>query len=84
MRIETELDELHTRRLQQLQQSWNRPLVEVIAKAIDHAWRAPETDTASPLYLAFEEAGLIGCIEDDPDLAGHCKQRLDYSDKCGQ
>ena len=45
MRIEAELDELHTRRLQQLQQSWNRPLVEVIAKAIDHAYvrQAPGT-----------------------------------------
>nr|VFJ44464.1 MAG: hypothetical protein BECKFM1743C_GA0114222_1001115 [Candidatus Kentron sp. FM]VFJ53275.1 MAG: hypothetical protein BECKFM1743A_GA0114220_101129 [Candidatus Kentron sp. FM]VFK10097.1 MAG: hypothetical protein BECKFM1743B_GA0114221_101299 [Candidatus Kentron sp. FM] len=83
MRIETELDELHTQRLRQLQQCWNRPLAEVIAKAIDYAWQSPGIDSASPLYLAFEEAELIGCIEDDPRLAGHYKQPLDYSDKCG-
>nr|VFK24206.1 MAG: hypothetical protein BECKMB1821G_GA0114241_100757 [Candidatus Kentron sp. MB]VFK30572.1 MAG: hypothetical protein BECKMB1821I_GA0114274_101639 [Candidatus Kentron sp. MB]VFK75306.1 MAG: hypothetical protein BECKMB1821H_GA0114242_101938 [Candidatus Kentron sp. MB] len=82
MHIATETNRLPAWRLQQPWQYRNRPEAETIAKATEYACRSG-IDTASPLYLAFEKAGLIGCIEDDSDLAEQCKQRLDYSDKCG-
>lgn len=83
MHIATGTNQLPAWRAQQSWQYWNQSGAETFAKTTGHACQ-PEIDTPSPLYLAFEEAGLIGCIEDDPDLAGHCKQRLDYSDECGQ
>jgi hypothetical protein len=35
------------------------------------------------LYQAFEEAGLIGCIETDEQLATTYKEKLNFSDKHG-
>jgi len=41
------------------------------------------TQTPSPIYLAFEQAGLIGCIETDEQLSTTYKERLDFSFKHG-
>ncbi len=38
---------------------------------------------ASSLYQAFNEAGLIGCIETDEQLASTYKEKLDFSSKHG-
>lgn len=35
------------------------------------------------IYQAFEEAGLIGCIETDEQLATTYKEKLDFSVKQG-
>lgn len=37
----------------------------------------------SSLYLAFEQAGLIGCIETDEQLSTTYKEKLDFSFKHG-
>ena len=35
----------------------------------------------SPIYQAFDEAGLIGCIETDEQLSTTYKEKLDFSSK---
>jgi|GEM_PF-1919419 len=37
----------------------------------------------SPIYQAFEQAGLIGCIETDEQLSTTYKDKLDFSFKHG-
>ncbi|TAN64690.1 MAG: hypothetical protein EPN17_18875 [Methylobacter sp.] len=37
----------------------------------------------SPIYQAFEQAGLIGCIETDEQLSTTYKEKLDFSFKHG-
>ena len=87
MHIETELDDVYTPRLLQLQCLLQKPLEQVIATAIDSALAqlvSEKNDEPSPLYKAFEEAGLIGCIETDEQLATTYKQKLDFSYKHGR
>lgn len=43
---------------------------------------APDTGD-SPFFQALEEAGFVGCIETDEQLATTYKNRLDFSAKCG-
>jgi hypothetical protein len=38
----------------------------------------------SPIYLAFEQAGLIGCIETDEQFSTSYKEKLDFSFKHGE
>lgn len=87
MHIETELDDVYAERLLQLQSLLQRPLAQVIAIAIDSTLVqliAEKNEEPSPLYRAFEEAGLIGCIETDEQLATTYKQKLDFSYKHGR
>ncbi|MEW6038461.1 MAG: hypothetical protein AB1648_09465 [Pseudomonadota bacterium] len=87
MHIEAELDDVHSERLLQLQRRLQKPLSEVIAAAIDAALlqqTAPEETQPSPLYRAFDEAGLIGCIETNEQLATTYKQKLDFFHKHGK
>lgn len=37
----------------------------------------------SPLFLALDAAGFVGCIETGEQLSTTYKGRLDFSDKCG-
>jgi vacuolar-type H+-ATPase subunit C/Vma6 len=85
--IETELDEIYTERLYQLQHRLQKPLAQVIAIAIDTTLAQlaiEEKKEPSLLYQAFEEAGLIGCIETDEQLATNYKKKLDFSYKHGE
>jgi len=87
MHIEAELDDVYAERLLQLQHRLQKPLVQVITTAIDTTLaqlNSEENDQPSPLYQAFEEAGLIGCIETDEQLATTYKQKLDFSHKHGR
>lgn len=84
MRIETELDVVHSERLRTLQDRLHKPLPEVLAIAIDAALSklAPEEDQEkSALYQALESVGFIGCIDDDERLSTDYKQHLDFSAK---
>ncbi len=36
----------------------------------------------SPLYMALESIGFIGCIDDDEELSGGYKEEIDFSHKC--
>lgn len=38
----------------------------------------------SPIYRAFEEAGLIGCMETHENLSLTYKDKLDFSAKTGE
>lgn len=87
MHIETELDATHAKRLLELQRRTNKPLEEVLADAIDAAWlqqnKAEDEGSKSRLYQAFEEAGLIGCIDTGKQLSANYKTELDFSVKHG-
>lgn len=70
MRIEAELDEIHTERLLRLQRKLKKPMAqltaEILAKAIDQATEAALYETEGErIYRILEEAGLIGCFEGD-------------------
>lgn len=87
MHIETDLDDVHAERLLQLQQSQNKPLAEIIADLIDSQWNQsaqpqPESEP-SPIYQAFESAGLIGCIGTGEQLSATYKEKMDFSHKVG-
>jgi hypothetical protein len=44
---------------------------------------AQEMPTVPPIYRAFEQAGLIGCIETDEQFSTTYKEKLDFSIKHG-
>jgi hypothetical protein len=86
MRIEAELDLLHSERLKTLQVRLNKPLPEVLAIAIDAALGEvpgePEPGN-STLYDALDAIGFIGCIATDEKLSADYKQHLNFSAKTG-
>ena len=43
------------------------------------AWEKQQEKNVSPIYQAFEQAGLIGCIETDEQLSTTYKEKLDFS-----
>jgi hypothetical protein len=43
----------------------------------------PHPENISPIYQAFEQTGLIGCIETDEQLSVTYKEKLDFSSKYG-
>ena len=43
-----------------------------------------EKGQVSPIYKAFDEAGLIGCIETDEQLSTSYKEKIDFSHKHGE
>ncbi|MDD5035603.1 MAG: hypothetical protein PHE55_12685 [Methylococcaceae bacterium] len=85
MHIEAELDEIHAQRLLQLQRRYGQPLSLVLARLIDSDWKQAideaERDEPSPLFQAFENAGLIGCIGTGEQLSAAYKEKLDYAEK---
>ncbi|NEX18440.1 MAG: hypothetical protein C1943_18010 [Halochromatium sp.] len=87
MRIEADLDPLHSERLRALQGRLNKPLDEVLGVAIDaaihHLESMPQADRSS-LYEALDAIGFIGCIDDDEQLSVDYKSRIDFSNKSGQ
>ncbi len=87
MHIEAELDDTHAARLFALQKRMNKSISEIITDLIDANWKQTlganaETET-SPLFQAFESAGLIGCIATGEELSTTYKQTLDFSNKVG-
>lgn len=79
MRIETELDEIHAKRLLELQHHSNKPLPQLVAdiliKALDAAPFPPETEGQKVLRI-LEDRGLLGCIEGDGELSIDYKKYL--------
>ena len=88
MHIEAELDDTHSERLLALQQRLNKSISEIIADLIDANWNqcadSPSDHELSPIYQAFEAAGLIGCIATNEQLSNHYKEKLDFSNKIGR
>jgi len=87
MHIEAELDDTHAQRLLTLQQRMNKSVSEIIADLIDANWNQNSESHAgnevSPIYQAFEAAGLIGCIATGEQLSANYKEKLDFSNKTG-
>lgn len=88
MRIETELDPVHSERLQALQGKLNKPLDEVLGMAIDaallHLEVSPQQADTAPLYAALDAIGFVGCIDDDENLSVDYKSRIDFASKNGK
>lgn len=88
MHIEAELDDAHAEKLFDLQKHLNKNVSEIIADLIDATW-GKTTDTSietesSPLYQAFNGAGLIGCIATDEELSTSYKDKIDFSNRTGK
>jgi hypothetical protein len=52
-----------------------------VSKDMPDIQATTDEQTVSPIYLAFEQAGLIGCIETDEQLSTTYKEKLDFSFK---
>lgn len=83
MQVQFELDEVHAQRLLQWQQKLRKPLPDIVAELVIRALDRP-TEDPSPLYRAFAEANLLGCIDSGGPLSADAKAALDFSDKCGE
>jgi hypothetical protein len=87
MHIEADLDDTRTERLLTLQQRLNKSVSEIIADLIDAKWNqnteAQANSKVSPIYQAFEDAGLIGCIATGEQLSSNYKDKMDFSIKTG-
>lgn len=55
----------------------------VLENKPDNQTMATDEKNVSPIYQAFEQAGLIGCIETDEQLSTTYKEKLDFSFKHG-
>lgn len=79
MHIETELDTLHSERLQQLQQHLQQPLTtiiaQIVAKAIDDTFMSTEVEGQKILNI-MTQRGLLGCMEGDGNLSTDYKRHL--------
>ncbi|CDI00755.1 MAG: hypothetical protein WAU60_11585 [Candidatus Competibacter denitrificans] len=79
MRIETELDEIHAKRLLELQHHSNKSLPQLVAdiliKALDETTFPPETEGQKVLRI-LKEHDLLGCMEGDGRLAVDYKKYL--------
>ncbi|QWF71927.1 hypothetical protein KEF85_05575 [Methylomonas paludis] len=79
MRIETELDEVHSKRLLELQQRLQKPLSTIVAdilnQAIDAGMECSESEGEKMLRI-FAEEGLIGGLHGDGNLSVDYKQHL--------
>ena len=88
MHIEADLDDIHAQRLLTLQQRMNKNVSEIIAELIDADWHqhseAQTVNEVSPIYKAFADAGLIGCIATDEQLSTNYKDKMDFSNKIGE
>ncbi len=87
MRIDAEFDDVHAKGLLTLQQRMNKSASEIIADLIDANWNQSSESQAgnevSPIYQAFEAAGLISCIATGEQLSANYKEKLDFSNKTG-
>ncbi len=79
MHIETELDDIHSTRLLELQKTSNKSLseigTEILTKALDETAQAPETEGGKVLRI-LEQHGLLGCMEGDGQLSVDYKKHL--------
>ncbi len=81
MHIETDLDEVHAKRLLALKQHLGLDDIKtVISHAIDACYEK-EMGYGSHLLRVFEEEGLIGSLQGDGSLSETYKQHLDFEGK---
>lgn len=83
MQVQFELDDAHAQRLLQWQQQLRKPLPDIVAELVIRALDRPAEDP-SPLYRAFDEVNLLGCIDSGGSWPADAKTALDFSDKCGE
>lgn len=67
MNINTNLNENAAAKLSQLQQITTQPVAEILQNAIDLYYQQFETRSKTPFEI-FQENGLIGSIQAEPDL----------------
>ncbi|MEO1402359.1 MAG: CopG family transcriptional regulator [Cyanobacteria bacterium J06635_1] len=75
MHIATEFDEDHAGKLTYIQQQTNQDITDILNQAIDLYYQQFQPPEQSPLEI-FQEAGLVGCIDADPDLSSNYKTIL--------
>lgn len=73
MQVQFELDDAHAQRL--LQRQLRKPLPEIVAELVIRALDQPTADP-SPLYRAFAEAHLLGCIDSGGSLSADAKRLI--------
>jgi hypothetical protein len=75
MHITAQFDDDHADKLAYIQQQTNEEFGEILSRAIDLYYQQLQTPAKSPLDV-FEEAGLVGCMEAEPDLSSAYKSHI--------
>jgi len=80
MQIEIQLDEERARKLAYIQQQTQQNAAEMLRQAIDQSYerlvpQSPQSAHKTPLEI-FQESGLIGSIEADPNVSANYKSIL--------
>ncbi|MDD2725309.1 MAG: DUF2281 domain-containing protein [Methylovulum sp.] len=75
---------LHSKSTQKLAKTTvSQSASQTLAGVLEGQAAISDDKTVSPIYQAFEQAGLIGCIESDAQLSTTYKEKLDFSFKHG-
>lgn len=72
MHIATQFDDEHAEKLAFIQQQTQQEIAEILNRAIDLYYQQLQVPEKSPLEI-FEEVGLVGCIDAEPDLSSNYK-----------
>lgn len=75
MHITTDFDEDHAGKLTYIQEQTNQDISEILNQAIDLYYQRLKPAEQSPLDI-FQELGLVGCIDAEPDLSSNYKSVL--------
>jgi len=75
MRVNARLDEVHTRKLDELCQRTGQSRTNVLRAALDHYY-AQETMAPSQTTDILKKNAFIGCAEAEPELASDYKHQL--------
>lgn len=82
MQLEIELDNDSVEKLAYIQKQTNQDVNDVIKQAIEQYYNQIQTTQVSTLQnqksalTIFNELGLVGCIQGDPDLSVNYKTKL--------
>jgi DNA polymerase III delta prime subunit len=81
MEVMIRLTDEQARKLAYIQQQTNQNVTDLVLQAIDQQYEQLHELQKNPLDI-FEELGLVGCIDGDPNLSANYKTVIsDYLDE---
>lgn len=80
MEVRIQLTDEQARKLAYIQQQTNQNVTDLVLQAIDQQYEQLYGAQKTPLDI-FEELGLVGCIDGDPNLSANYKTVISYLDE---
>jgi hypothetical protein len=72
MDVPQRFDDEHAEKISYIRQQTNQDIIAILNQAIDLYYQQLQPSEKTPLEI-FEELGLVGCIEGDPNLSTNYK-----------